>query len=245
LEGLGINLGYLIVQVFNFLIIMVILIAWIYRPLLNMLQQRRERIAKGLEDARIASEARQSAEKDAEEIIAQARQEANRIVREATERGEQVRRELKAEAEAEAAEIRAQAQAQAQQTQEQALSELRGQVASLAIAAAQKIIGEALDEKRQRALIEEFFSGVRSGKVILLEGEGLTGAHAEVTSALPLTPEEQETVRKDVISKLGESATISFRVDPGILGGLVIRVGDKILDGSVAGKLGSLQQSLR
>ena len=245
MEGLGINLGYLIVQVFNFLIIMVILIAWVYRPLLNMLQQRRERIAKGLEDARIASEARQSAEKDAEEIIAQARQEANRIVREATERGEQVRRELKAEAEAEAAEIRAQAQAQAQQMQEQALSELRGQVASLAIAAAQKIIGEALDEKRQRALIEEFFSGVRSGKVVLLEGEALTGAHAEVTSALPLTPEEQETVRKDVISKLGESATISFRVDPGILGGLVIRVGDKILDGSVAGKLGSLQQSLR
>lgn len=245
MEGLGINLGYLIVQVFNFLIIMVILIAWVYRPLLNMLQQRRERIAKGLEDARIASEARQNAEKDAEEIIAQARQEASRIVREATERGEEVRRELKAEAEAEAAEIRAQAQAQAQQAQEQALGELRGQVASLAIAAAQKIIGEALDEKRQRALIEEFFSGVRSGKVVLLEGEELSGGHAEVTSALPLTPEEQETVRKDVISKLGESATISFRVDPSILGGLVIRVGDKILDGSVAGKLGSLQQSLR
>ena len=53
MEGLGINLGYLLVQVFNFLIIFAILAAWMYKPLLNMMQQRRETIAKGLEDARI------------------------------------------------------------------------------------------------------------------------------------------------------------------------------------------------
>ena len=87
MEGLGINLGYLIVQVFNFLIILVILIAWVYRPLLNMLAERRERIAKGLEDARVASEARENAEAEAEEILAKAQQEASQLVREATERG--------------------------------------------------------------------------------------------------------------------------------------------------------------
>ncbi|MDF1500936.1 MAG: F0F1 ATP synthase subunit B [Anaerolineales bacterium] len=244
MEGLGINFGYLIVQVFNFLIILVILIAWMYKPLINMLEERRERIAKGLEDARVASEARENAEQEAEEIIAKAQQEASKLVREATERGEEVRREIKQNAEQEAAEIRANAQEQAQHTKDQALSDLRSQVSSLAIAAAQKVIGETLDEKRQHALIEQFFGGVKDGKVVLLEGEPVSGASAEVTSALPLTEEEQQTIREDVVGKLGESATITFRVDPNILGGLVIRAGDKVLDGSVAGKLGGLRQSL-
>jgi F-type H+-transporting ATPase subunit b len=245
LEGLGINLGYLVVQVFNFLIIVVILIAWLYRPLINMLEERRERIAKGLEDARVASEARENAEQEAEQIIAKAQQEASKLVREATERGEEVRREIKENAEQEAAEIRANAQEQAQEAKEQALGDLRGQVASLAISAAQKVIGEALDEKRQHALIEQFFSGVKEGKVVLIEDESVSGASAEVTSALPLTDQEQATIRDDIVSKLGDSATITFRVDPNILGGLVIRVGDKVLDGSVAGKLSGLRRSLR
>ncbi len=245
MEGLGINLGYLLVQVFNFLIVFVILAAWMYKPLLNMMQQRRETIARGLEDARIASEARENAEKEAEEILAKAQQESGKIVREATERGEQVRVEIKEAAETEIVKLREEATADAQQEKEKILGDLRGQVAALSIAAAQKVIGESLDEKRQRALIDDFFSGVKTGKVVLLEGKSITGTSAEVTSALPLTKKEQETVSKDVIGKLGESATISFRVDPNILGGLVIRIGDKILDGSVAGKLESLSRSLQ
>ena len=245
MEGLGINLGYLLVQVFNFLIIFVILAAWMYKPLLNMMQQRRETIARGLEDARIASEARENAEKEAEEILAKAQQEAGKIVREATERGEHVRVEIKEAAETEIVKLREDAAVDAQQEKEKILGDLRGQVAALSIAAAQKVIGESLDEKRQRALIDDFFSGVKTGKVVLLEGKSITGTSAEVTSALPLTKKEQETVSKDVLGKLGDSATISFHVDPNILGGLVIRIGDKILDGSVAGKLESLSRSLQ
>jgi F0F1-type ATP synthase delta subunit len=47
------------------------------------------------------------------------------------------------------------------------------------------------------------------------------------------------------VEKMGSGASISFRVDPNILGGLVIRVGDKVLDDSVSGKLQGLRQSLR
>ena len=245
MEGLGINLGYLLVQVFNFLIIFVILAAWMYKPLLNMMQERRETIAKGIEDARIASEARENAEKEAEEILAKAQQEAGKIVREATDRGEQVRTEIKEAADSEIVKMREDAVADAQQEKDKILGELRGQVAALSIAAAQKIIGESLDEKRQRALIDDFFSGIKTGKVILLEGKSISGTGVEVTSALPLTKAEQEIVTTDVFGKLGESATISFRVDPNILGGMVIRIGDKILDGSVAGKLESLSRSLQ
>ncbi len=245
MEKLGINLGFFIFQVLNFLVLVVLLYAFAYRPILNMLDSRKKKIAQGLEDARVAAEARANAEKEARDIIAKAQTEANHKIREATERAEAAAREVQAAAEADATKARESALAEAALERDRVLSDLRGQIAALAMAAAQRLIGEALDERRQHALIEEFFSGVRSGKVIVLEGEGLSGSSAEITSALPLTPAEQEAVKSDILSKVGTQATVTFRVDPSILGGLVVRVGDKVLDGSVSGQLEGLRQSLR
>jgi len=245
LEALGINLGYLLVQILNFAIMFVVLRAWVFMPIVALLKRRREAIAQGLEDARVAAEARANAEHEAQQILAKAQQDAAHIVREATERAEKAALEIRVGGEHEAGRLREEAAAAAEQAKLQTLAELRGQVAGLAIAAAQKLIGETLDEKRQRSLVAEFFSGLQAGKVVVLEDQGLTGSSAEVTSALPLTPEEQATVRGQVMRQIGDGATISFRVDPRILGGLVIRVGDKVLDGSVAAQLESLRQSLR
>jgi F-type H+-transporting ATPase subunit b len=240
LEALGINAGYLLVQILAFAIMLIVLKAWVYNPLINMLETRRDTIAKGLEDARVASEARANAEAEAEKIIGEAQAQASEIMREATARAEETVRELKAAAENDATETRKEAVANAEEERETILSEVRGQIAALSMAATQKLIGETLDAKRQRALIDEFFSGVKAGKVTVVEPT--KGDSAVVTSALPLTKKEQDTIKKSV---LGSKGTIDFAVDPSILGGLVVRVGDKVLDGSVAGKLEAMRQSLK
>ena len=244
MEALGINLGLLIVQIIAFIIVFLTLNAWVYQPMLNMMESRKQKIAQGLEDARVAAEARASAEKEAAKIIADAQMEASNIVREATERAAAAGQEVRAAAEAEAAKAREAGIAEAEVERNRVLGDLRSQVASLAIAAANKLVGESLDEKRQRALLDEFFSGVKSGKLIVLDGENFQGESAQVTSALPLSRDEQEAVRRDVLANAG-AKDITFRVDPSILGGLVIRVGDKVLDSSVAGKLEGLRQNLR
>jgi F-type H+-transporting ATPase subunit b len=241
---LGINLGYLIFQILNFTIVCILLYAWAYKPILNMLAKRKEKIAQGLEDARVASEARANAEQEAAKIVADAQNKASQVIHESTERAEAVALEIKATANAEATKEREASLAEVQVERDRMLGDLRSQVAALAIAAAQKLVGDALDEKRQHALIDEFFSGVRAGKVVVLEGTTLTGSSAEVTSALPLSEPEMVSVKKDILSKVGDQATVSFRVDPNILGGLVIRVGGKVLDASVAGQLESLRQSI-
>jgi F-type H+-transporting ATPase subunit b len=245
LTQLGLNLGYLLVQIICFLIILVVVNAWIVKPLRKMLEKRRATIMQGVEDARIAAEARANAEKEAAKIIADAQAKAGQVVREATERAEVAAKDVHASAEAEVTKARETALAEAEGERNRMLSDLRGQVAALSIAAAQKLVGEALDEKRQHALITEFFSGVKSGKVVVLEGAEIAGLAAEVTSALPLTKDEQETVKKDIIAKMGSQAAVNFRVDPSILGGLIIRVGEKILDGSVHAQLEGLRQSLK
>jgi len=244
MEKLGISLGYLLFQIFNFTILVLLLYAWAYKPILKMLDNRKQKIAQGLEDARIASEARENAEQDAAKILAEAQNKANQVVRESTDRAETAALEIRASAEAEAAKEREAALAEVQAERDRMLGDLRSQVAALAIAAAQKLVGESLDEKRQHALIDEFFSGVRAGKVQVLEGASFSGASAEVTSALPLSSDEMTAVKNDILSKVGSQATVSFRVDPDILGGLVIRVGGKVLDASVAGQLESLRQSI-
>jgi F-type H+-transporting ATPase subunit b len=245
MDKLGINLGFLLFQIFNFLILMILLYAFAYKPIVKMLETRRQKIAQGNEDARIAGEARANAEQEAARIIAEAQAKAAQTIREATERAEVAAKDVHAAAEAEAAKARDAALSEVGEERNRILGDLRGQVAALAIAAAQKLVGEALDEKRQHALIDEFFSGVKSGKVVVLDGGEISGAAAEVTSALPLTSAEQETVKKDVLAKMGKQATVAFRVDPSILGGLVIRLGDKVLDGSVVAQLEGLRQSLK
>lgn len=246
MDKLGLNLGFLLVQILSFGIIFIVLRAWVYKPIMGVLDKRRKTIAQGLEDARVAAEARANAERESSKILAEAQAKAAEIVRDATARAETAVREVRVTADAEMAKAREHGLAEIEQERNRVLSEMRGQIAALAMAATHKLIGESLDEKRQRTLLEEFFSGVRSGKVVVLEGEdNVKGRAAEITSALPLTGEEQDVVKKDILTKLGKTASVTFRVDPTILGGLVVKVGDRIVDGSISGQLQGLRQSLQ
>ena len=65
-----------------------------------------------------------------------------------------------------------------------------------------------------------------------------------MTSALPLSEADQATFRAYLQGQLGADAAVEFKTDPAILGGVVLRVGDMLVDDSVSGKLGALRQSL-
>ena len=121
-----------------------------------------------------------------------ARADAQKMVAEMTANAEKNAAAIVAKANEDAAKIKATAQEEAETERNKALADLRSQVVTLSMAAANKLIGASMDEKRQRALVNEFFSGVRDGKIVLLEpGAKLEGAKAEVTSALPLALDEQ------------------------------------------------------
>ena len=55
MEALGVNLGFLLFQIFNFTIVAVLLYAWAFKQIVRMLENRKNRIAQGLEDARVAA----------------------------------------------------------------------------------------------------------------------------------------------------------------------------------------------
>ena len=67
---------------------------------------------------------------------------------------------------------------------------------------------------------------------------------ARVTSAAPLTAEEQAAFRQRIAATYGQGVEVEFRVDASLLGGAIVQVGDKIIDGSIAGKLNALHSRL-
>jgi F-type H+-transporting ATPase subunit delta len=67
---------------------------------------------------------------------------------------------------------------------------------------------------------------------------------AEVVSATELSAEEQERLRKTLTEQYGEGLVFTFRVDPTLLGGLRVRVGDRLIDTSIASRLNALRESL-
>lgn len=231
MEALGINQGFFLAQFINFAIFVVI--TWQgWKALVKVLDERAAKIAKGVEDARVAAEARSNAEAEAQKILADARSEAQKVVAEARASAEERARPILQAAQEEADKIRSDAQTRAKEAQESALSGVRGQVVSLAMAAANKLIGASMDAKQQEKMVNDFFAT----STVDLKG---IGAGAVVTTALPLSDPE----KKSIESQLG-GAVSEWAVDPSILGGVVVRAGDKVVDGSVRTKMAGLSASL-
>jgi F-type H+-transporting ATPase subunit delta len=67
---------------------------------------------------------------------------------------------------------------------------------------------------------------------------------AEVTTAVPVDAELEQRIRTELASRLGGDVQTTVHQDPSILGGLVIRIGDRVIDGSVRTRLAQLQQAL-
>ncbi len=67
---------------------------------------------------------------------------------------------------------------------------------------------------------------------------------AQVTSAVELTAEEKRALESKLRAKFGADTAFEYAVDSAIIGGVIVRVGDKVLDGSVAGKLAVLKEKL-
>jgi F-type H+-transporting ATPase subunit b len=156
LEALGINLGYLISQIVNFTLLAVLLYFVAYKPILRMLDERSARIKKGLEDAELASKRAAEMEQTFEQRMAEARKEGQEIIAQATQLSEKARLDILETAREDSRTLIEKAKEEIARERDLAMAELRQQVADLSLAISEKVIGETLDEQRQRQLIAEF-----------------------------------------------------------------------------------------
>jgi F-type H+-transporting ATPase subunit delta len=97
-----------------------------------------------------------------------------------------------------------------------------------------------LAQHGELALLPDVIAALRG--LVTRSAEAAT--HVEAVSAVPLTDKERATLAASLAAQYGSDLEFHYRIDPAILGGLIIRVGDKLIDGSVASKLAAMKQAL-
>jgi F-type H+-transporting ATPase subunit b len=158
-DALGIEWPLLISQLINFIILIILMRMFLYKPVLNMLNVRKERIVQSMKDAERVSAAAREAEGEKVKVLEQARREAQEIRAQATREAEKIAQDVRSRAETEATEIRMKAQADAAKQTELALTDANKQIADLAIMATEKLLGRELEKKsEQQRFVAEFLA---------------------------------------------------------------------------------------
>ena len=68
---------------------------------------------------------------------------------------------------------------------------------------------------------------------------------AEITSARPLDDDQVDAIKENLRNRMGRDIAVDLDVDPAILGGLVVKIGSEMIDGSIRTKLNNLAQAMR
>lgn len=112
------------------------------------------------------------------------------------------------------------------------------------------VLGERLNETRRNFLVtlieaERLEVAPQIAEVFERRRAKAVGVvHVDVTSAFALSGIEQERIEQAVKSRLGSDCEVASSVDPGLIGGAVIKIGDSVIDLSLRGRLAALEQQL-
>ena len=158
-----INIFQVVIAAVNFVIFLVLLWQFAFKPVAAMLAERRERIEQGLRDAEQAKRDRENAEQERLAAITEARREANDILARAQKVAQETRDADIAATRQELERMRTRATDEIEAEKSRALAELRGEVAELALQAAGRVVRETMTDQRQRRLVEEFLAEPTSG----------------------------------------------------------------------------------
>ena len=163
LETLGIHFPSLAIYLVNFLLVLLLLYLFAYKPILRLMDQRAERIRESLEAADTARQEAASSQEAIQEQVTEARREGQRIMDQAREASERFRTEEMDKARQEAEAFVERAKEDIARERDTAPQEVRASFGDLAITAAERVIRSSLDRQAHEELINQ----------VLEEGESL------------------------------------------------------------------------
>jgi len=158
-----INLFQVVIAAANFVVFLVLMWQFAFKPVARMLATRKELIEQGLKDAEQARKDRESAEQERLAALTEARREANDILARAQKVAQETRDADIAATREELDRMRTRASDEIDAEKQRALAELRSEVADLALQAAGRVVRESMNDQRQRRLVEEFLADPNPG----------------------------------------------------------------------------------
>ena len=140
----------------NLVVLYLLMRHFLFQPVTNLMEQRTKAIEEGIAQAQEAKQAAQTLQEQSEAQLAQVRGQADQIVAQAKQQGQREYDQIIASAQADAQAIRADAQQQVEAERRQMLQDAQQQVAALALLAAAKVSGHAMDQAGDQELVEDF-----------------------------------------------------------------------------------------
>lgn len=158
MEALGISPNLLITQILNFIILLVVLRLLLYKPILGMLNSRKQKIQESLEYADNVKKQAAEQQKEFERKLEETRRETQAAAQAAAQVGEKEREAILAQAREDARKLIEQAKGQIDYERKQMIADLHDEVVRLSLMAAQKVIGQSLDDHAHRQLVSDFIA---------------------------------------------------------------------------------------
>lgn len=248
---LSFDLATIIFQIINFVVLAFVLNRWVFRPLLRQAAQRaaeRERLMQ-----EVAAERQKLADvrTDLEKETAAMEDESDRVLAEVRQQSEADQQELLQLARSEAERMLVEAQADAQRLRRQSLEEFGGQLVDAVLHTSGKIMGQVTPAEVHDRLVQRLTERIREmGRADMARVEAirrsLRGREvvAYVTSARELSSEQQAQLARILSALADHRVDIELSLDPDLVAGVRVRLGDTVMDSSLAGQLLELRDEV-
>ena len=161
-EALGVSLTEFIFYLINFLILIAVLAKFLYKPFLELMDNRKQSIKDALDNAELTNRRADEKLQNYNKRIARVEEESREIVREAKAKADAQARDIIDEANRKAEDIIAKAEQTIEREREKAVEEMRQEIAALAILVAEKIVEQEIQRVGQEAIVDEVIRQARS-----------------------------------------------------------------------------------
>ncbi|MBN1921719.1 MAG: F0F1 ATP synthase subunit delta [Anaerolineae bacterium] len=251
MEFLKPDLQTLVFEIFNFLALAWLLNRFVFKPTMNKVRQRAAEKAEMLQQI---EEDRQTAKALQEELVqrlAGIENEVRLAMTKAREDSEAERTVMLRDTQAEVERLLVEAHTDAYRVRKQAMDEFHDELLHTLLHISGSVVAQLATDEMQTDLVKQLTDRVwEMGRTEMRRVEnfrqslGARTPTAHVTTARPLTPDLQGLLARTFSALADRNVNLDIRVDPALAVGIQVRLGDSILDNSVAGQLESLREGV-
>src|SRR3989344_3948169 len=224
---LGINWMLLLAQIINFAILAFVLSKFLYKPIMKMLDDRKNRIAEDLEKSKTLEMKIVEAGTAKEDLLAEARRQGEKMIKQSEKNASEIKEAMVKEAGVEVGKMRDDAKRSLETDRQKTMDELKKELGSLVSLSVEKALGDVADKSVQEKIVEVYES---------LKEKGAVKKKATVSYFGDI----HKTKIKDSLADY----EVEFEEDKNLVGGIRIQIGDLRIDNTIAGRLVEVKKVL-
>ncbi|MGC9469622.1 MAG: F0F1 ATP synthase subunit delta [Anaerolineae bacterium] len=238
-------------EAFNFLVLFVALYFVLFKPMMKSMKERARKKEQAMEQLQQDREEVSRLRAELESRLDSAEEEAEAVMTRARNQAEVERAALMQEAQAEVERILTETQMDAYRLKRQAVDEFHDELVEAVLDVSGLIIGRVAPDELHDGMVEQLCDSVwELGQSDMQRVDALRRSLGErtptvmVRTAQPLSPDQQGRVARTFSALADRDVNVDLKVEPSLGLGMQVRLGDLVMDNTIAGRLGELRESV-